>query len=141
MTAMPKHSAKFCSGVVNGTASSVSAGAKNFRLDIARVRPSHYQCYVLQGAPTQTRAMLAAHSSLSVSHVSSIVTTNVHHLTSPTWPTITILMAPFFYTLSARKLSTFRDQLSTYSDIDVSGMGFLNTIVRDNYQTARFSAI
>jgi hypothetical protein len=28
-------------------------------------------------------------------------------------------------------------ELSTYSDIDISGMGFLNTIVRDNCQTAR----
>src|SRR5258708_25068693 len=29
-------------------------------------------------------------------------------------------------------------ELSTYSDIDVSGTGFLNTIVRDNCQTTRF---
>src|SRR6266852_3880204 len=29
-------------------------------------------------------------------------------------------------------------ELSTYSEIDVSGTGFLNTVVRDNCETARF---
>jgi hypothetical protein len=132
-----------------------------FHLGIARIR--QHQRYVLREASAPTRATPAAPLLPLVSRVSSIATNNAHRQIFPSWSTITILGAPFAYIPSARKLSTVNRvfvsitqtsmdlryanmtekqpcifELSTYSDINASGLGFLNTIVRDNCETARF---
>lgn len=45
------------------------------------------------------------------------------------------VVAPRYANMTEKQPCAF--ELSTYSDIDASGLGFVNTIVRDNCKTAQ----
>lgn len=85
--------------------------------------------YIRAGRLSQFRRLCMSTLHL---HVSSLFAFRDHLQSN------TVVDVPFQSYANATEKQPCVFELSTYSEIDVSGTGFLNIVVRDNCETARF---